>query len=264
MQLTNNDPVFVSSSYEMSTELQMQEEEKLAKYMVDSGMISVKLAQEALSLVRKHSVGFDEAVIYLEKANETKPSSESKSRSHISGVEASVLRRLVENNKLTSEKASQLVKDSLHLEISVLSILTRLNEFSKPKVFEAEAVTLLINANLVDEKNQKQNDCWKQAKALRPLVQLIARGVINERLEEAALNCAELIHGEEMSHQEGKMILRYVSDYQVNFEDAVNELGLSYGQEDDQESSVEGIALAISGKLSSWSKSLCARLNYQT
>ena len=60
------------------------------------------------------------------------------------------------------------------------------------------------------------------------------------------------------------MILRYVSDYQVNFEDAVNELGLSYGQEDDQESSVEGIALAISGKLSSWSKSLCARLNYQT
>ena len=239
------------------------DQEKLAKFMVENGMLTEELAKQALSLGKKHSIGFDEAIVYIEKSSARKKKN-SNSKSSLSGSESSILKRLVENQLLTTEQAAQVVKDSLYQKSQVLEVLCQFEHLVSPKELEAYAVTLLINANLiVDDKKPAQLD-FKGKKKFRPLVLLIAKGKISSLLEQASLLCAHYVNEEEMTLQEAKLILRYVCEKNLPFAKALKQLGLSYSNESVQNETEEPyFGNQIKEKLASWSSIVCSKLSYQ-
>lgn len=246
------------------------DQEKLAKFMVENGMLSEELAKQALYLGRKHSIGFDEAIVYLEKSNQLKQKKSTtgtSSKSNLSGSESSVLRRLVQNNLISTEDAALVVKESIDSQKSLVNILCQFEHLVESHELESDAVTLIINSNLIVDESKETKINFSGSKKFRPLVLLIAKGKISSLLEHAALESAFYVNEQEMTLQEAKLILRYVSENNVSFNQALKELGLSYsGTPVTADTSMEEVDLGkqIKQKLSNWSSMVCSKISYQS
>lgn len=206
--------------------------EKLAQYMVEKGMLDRELAENALSFSRHENIDFDEALLILE--NQKKENNTS-TRSHISGKEAKLLRRLIENDLLSSESAAEITRDSLNLKISALNILSRIKELVIEKEHEAEALELLDKAGVTKKANLNCSRNWQIENLFRPLVVQVINGNLSGRLEKAALQCAELVEEGELSRQEAVLILRHMQENNTKFEAAVKELGFAWGSQAEHE-----------------------------
>lgn len=235
-----------------------KEYEKLSNHMVESGYLTRKEAQEAIYLCRKHSIGFDEALMILERKKlSVKPVT---TKSNISGVEANIVRRLVEENIISHDFAGQIVKDALENDWNVIDILAENQEFVTPQLFEIEAVTLIINSNLV---NEKEDSRYQHAKSLRPLLYLIANGTITSNMADAAIKCAELINNRYMSLQEARLIVRFAFDNDTNFSQSSKQLGLTYKKEALEKTESSGFTQQLKASFANLSNKITTKLNYQ-
>lgn len=208
------------------------EAEKLAQYMVDKGMIDRTLAEKALTFSRHENIEFDEALLILEKQGSEECTS---TRSHISGKEAKLLRRLIDNDLLTSEMAAEIARDSLNLKISTLNIMSRIKELAVEKEFEREALELLAKAGIVEtsDSSWQEKDLWQIENLFRPLVVQVIKGRLSGKQEKAALECAHLVSEGEMSRQEAVLILRHMLEKKTGLKEAAYELGFAYYDEDE-------------------------------
>ena len=197
--------------------------EKLAQYMVSNGMVNQDLATKALQLVDEQDIAFDEALLFIENQSSVSTSS----KSHISGKEAALLRNLVDQGKLTCERAAEVTRDSLYLNVSAINILCKMKELTEVVAYEREAVELLECADVSTPEDQYCSKNWQLDVTFRPLVVLIAKGLITKEEEEAALECALLVREDELSSQEAKLVLRLVSDSKISVTEALAELGLT-------------------------------------
>ena len=235
-----------------------QEYERLSNHMVESGYLTKKEAQEAVYLCRKHSIGFDEALTILETNKlSVKPVT---TKSNISGVEANIVRRLVEEKLISHDFAGQIVKDALENGWNVLDILLENKEFVSPQEFEIEAVTLIINSNLINEEEDQR---YTQAKSLRPLLYLIVNGTITSNMADAALKCAELINSRSMPLREARLIVRFAFDNDTNFQESSKQLGLTYKKGPSAQIDNPGITEQLKASIINLSNKISTKLNYQ-
>ena len=240
--------------------------ERLANYMVRQGMVNRELAEKALAFSKANGIAFDEALLILESEKHEDTTS---TKSHISGQEAKVLRLLIKNGLITSDKAAEITRDSLNLKISAINILGRVKELVEAREGEDEALDLLVKAGIVQE-NKADQYCsrnWQLENTFRPLVIEILKGAISGSLSEAALECAELVEEKKMSRQEAVLVLRQMTEKNISFEQASHDLGFSYGycpEEDlDDSQAADTIKGQIKAKLDQYWRRLSFNPEYQ-
>lgn len=240
--------------------------ERLANYMVRQGMVNRELAEKALAFSKANGIAFDEALLILESEKHEDTTS---TKSHISGQEAKVLRLLIKNGLITSDKAAEITRDSLNLKISAINILGRVKELVEAREGEDEALDLLVKAGIVQD-NKADQYCsrnWQLENTFRPLVIEILKGAISGSLSEAAIECAELVEEKKMSRQEAVLVLRQMTEKNISFEQASHDLGFSYGycpEEDlDDSQAADTIKGQIKAKLDQYWRRLSFNPEYQ-
>lgn len=222
--------------------------ERLASYMVRQGMVSRELAEKALAFSKVNGIAFDEALLILESEKHEDTTS---TKSHISGQEAKLLRLLIKNGLITSDKAAEITRDSLNLKISAINILGRIKELVESKEGEDEALDLLVKAGIVQDSKADQycSRNWQLENTFRPLVIEILKGAISGSLCQAALECAELVEDNKMSRQEAILVLRQMTEKHISFEQASHDLGFSYGYCPEEDSVDKQAAHTIKGQI---------------